>query len=65
MDQRNPVNSMPFFPAEQDWTIMSQPNRILLEECFPASYKVNSLPALGNRNTVQEEAKPCGETPTK
>jgi hypothetical protein len=51
MDQRNPVNSMLFFPAEQDWTLMSRPNRILLEEHFPASYKVNSCPALGNRNT--------------
>jgi hypothetical protein len=50
MDQKNPVNSMPFFLAEQDWTLTSWLNRIPLDECFPASYAVNSLPVLGNRN---------------
>jgi len=44
MDERNPLNSMPFFPTEQDWTLVSRPNRIPLEDRFPAAYAVNSLP---------------------
>ena len=53
LDERNPVNSMPFFPAEQDWTlaIESRPSRIPFEERFPPSYAVNSLPSLGGRKT--------------
>jgi len=44
---------MPFFPAEQDWTLalMARPSRILLKEQFPATYTVNSLLALGSRKT--------------
>ena len=44
MDERNPDNSMPFFPTEQDWTLVSRPNRIPLADRFPAAYAVNSLP---------------------
>ena len=53
LDKKNPVNGMPFFPAEQDWTLalMARPSRILLKEQFPATYTVNSLPALGSRKT--------------
>jgi len=42
---------MPFFPAEEDWTLAtaSRPSRIPLEERFPAAYAVNSLPTLGSR----------------
>ena len=47
--ERNPVNSMPFFPAEQDWTLAVRPSKIPLEERFPATYAVNSLPAHGRR----------------
>ena len=55
MDQKNPVNSMPFFPAEQDWTLASRPNRIPLVERFPAAYAVNSLPVPGNRNAQRKK----------
>ena len=53
LDKRNPVNSMPFFLAEQDWTLAlaSRPNRIPLDKRFPESYAVNCLPSLGNRKT--------------
>jgi len=46
---------MPFFPAEKDWTLAlaARPSRIPLEERFPATYAVNSLPALGGRKTQQ------------
>ena len=44
LDDINPVNSMPFYPAEQDWTLSSRPSRVPIEERFPAAYKVNSLP---------------------
>ena len=48
IDERNPVNSMPFFPAEQDWTLALEhrPSRIPMDERFPAKYAVNSLPVL-------------------
>ena len=48
IDERNPVNSMPFFPTEQDWTLAldHRPSRIPLEERFPAKYAVNSIPIL-------------------
>ena len=55
MDQKDPVNSMPFFPAEQDWTLASRPNRIPLVERFPAAYAVNSLPVPGNRNAQRKK----------
>jgi len=50
---------MPFFPAEQDWTLAlaSRPSRIPIEERFPVTYTVNSLPALGSRKTQ------CGKGP--
>ena len=55
IDRKNPVNSMPFFPAEQDWTLASRPNKIPLDERFPAAYAVNSLPVLGNRNAQRRK----------
>ena len=42
LDERNPLNSMPFFPTEQDWTLVSRPSRIPLEERFPEAYAVKS-----------------------
>jgi hypothetical protein len=37
---------MPFFLAEQDWTLAldHRPSRIPLDERFPAKYAVNSIP---------------------
>ena len=43
LDERNLLNSMPFFPTEQDWTLVSRPSRIPLENRFPAAYAVNSI----------------------
>ncbi len=57
MDERNPLNSMPFYPTEQDWTLVSRPIRIPLEERFPAAYAVNSLP--------YSTAKPPGGPPQR
>ena len=48
-DERNPENAMPYFPSDQDWTMVVRPDRIPLEERFPAKYAVNSLPLAGNR----------------
>ena len=45
LDERNPLNNMPFFPTEQEWTLVSRPNRIPLDERFPAAYAVNDLTA--------------------
>jgi hypothetical protein len=42
---------MPFFPAEQDWTLAldHRPSRIPLDERFPAKFVVNSLLVLDPR----------------
>ena len=50
INERNPINSMPFFPAEQDWTLASRPARIPLEEQFPGTFAVNSLPIYRRRH---------------
>ena len=50
INDRNPVNSMPFFLAEQDWTLAVRPSRIPLEERFPATYAINSLLVYGRRS---------------
>jgi hypothetical protein len=64
MDQKNLVNSMPFFLAEQDWMLTSWLNRIPLDKCFLASYAVNSLPMLGNRNVQCRKGPNCmGKSP--
>ncbi len=55
LDERNPLNSMPFFPTDQDWTLVSRPSRIPLEERFPTAYAVQSLPYAA--------AKPAGAAP--
>ena len=46
-DGRNPENAMPYFPTEQDWTLMVRPNSIPLEDRYPARFAVNTLPASG------------------
>jgi hypothetical protein len=51
IDERNPGNSMPYFPTEQDWTFAVRPNRIPLEERFPAKFAVNNLPIGGAKNS--------------
>ena len=63
LDASNPANSMPFFPAEEDWTLAtaSRPSRIPLKEHFPAAYAVNSLPTLGSRKAQRRK----GPNPNK
>ena len=51
IDERNPDNNMPFFPAEEDWTLVTRPHRVPMEERFPATYAVNSLPTATVRNS--------------
>ena len=55
IDKRNPDNSMPFFPAEQDWTYVTRPNRIPMCDRFPAAYAVNSIPVAGPRTTQRRK----------
>jgi len=57
LDKRNPINSMPFFPAEQDWTLATaaRPSRVPLDKRFPVTYVVNSLPSLGGRKTQRRK----------
>ena len=55
---------MPFFPAEQDWMLASQPNRVPIVEHFLATYAVNSLPVLENRHAQHRKGPKCtGKSP--
>jgi hypothetical protein len=44
MDEKSPENGMPFFPTDQDWTQSGRPDRVPMDERFPARFSVNSLP---------------------
>jgi hypothetical protein len=63
MDERIPENSMPFFPMEHDWTLVTRPIRVLMEERFPPRYTVQNLPYAGynmcgpNHNTHPKRCK--------
>jgi hypothetical protein len=56
-NERNPENSMPYFPTEQDWTLAVRPSRITLTERFPQRFAVNSLPT-ANRGKVNSDSRP-------
>jgi hypothetical protein len=47
-DERNPGNTMPYFPTDEDWTLAVRPDRISIPERFPAKFAVNSLPSKDN-----------------
>jgi hypothetical protein len=49
-NEHNPENGMPYFPTEHDWTLTTQPERILLDERFPKKYAINSLPFAANKH---------------
>jgi hypothetical protein len=49
-DQRIPENTMPYYPTEKEWTHITRPERVPLEERFPKKYAVNSLPFAANRH---------------
>jgi len=42
VNECNPENRMPYFPAEQDWTMTMRPERIPMEEHFPAKFAINN-----------------------
>ena len=50
-DERNPENAMPYFPSEQDWSLITRPHRMPLADKFPAKFAVNSLPYTDNKRT--------------
>ena len=65
IDERNPDNSMPFFPAEQEWTLVTRPSRVPYEERFPAAYAVNTLPPTLARNSNRRRGNaPVGSPQT-
>jgi len=63
LDDRNPMNGMPFYPAEQDWTLSSRPSRVPLEERFPMAYAVNSLPTSNMRKAQRRKGQSRGGNP--
>ncbi|KAH9955353.1 hypothetical protein BC827DRAFT_1321218 [Russula dissimulans] len=62
-DERNPENEMPFFPTEQDWTLMTKPIRIPLADRFPQKYAVNSLPYTSKGKYNDTPRPPEGTNP--
>ena len=50
-DERNPENAMPYFPSDQDWSLLSRPHRMPLVDKFPAKFAINSLPYMDNKRT--------------
>lgn len=63
IDEKIPDNSMPFFPAEQDWTLVTRPAKVPYADRFPAKYAVNSLPAAVVRSdTRRKGAAPATQT---
>ena len=48
-DERNPENAMPYFPSEQDWSLLSRPHGMPLADKFPAKFAVNYMPYTDNK----------------
>jgi hypothetical protein len=62
MDERNPENSMPYFPMEQEWSQLVRPSRIDMDERFLGTYAVNSLPLYETRQPSKGLRKPRGRS---
>jgi len=62
MDERNPENSMPYFPTEQEWSQTVRPSRIDMDERFPGRYAANILPSYGTRQPDKGPQKPRGRS---
>lgn len=41
-DDNYPKNSLPYFPTEEEWTLIPRPSRLQQEERFPARYEVSA-----------------------
>jgi hypothetical protein len=59
---------MPFFPTDQDWTLITRPSRVPLAERFPTTFAVNRLPSTSTRGTNprrgnNQMGKPKAENP--
>ena len=57
IDDRNPQNAMPYYPADQDWTLITRPEQIPIDVRFPGRYVVNSL-HIANRGRVKSPRHP-------
>jgi len=55
IDERTPENAMPYFPAEQDWTLATRPPKIPLEVRFPAEFAVSNIQ---QKSHQQKDAAP-------
>jgi hypothetical protein len=44
MDDVHPENVLMYFPTEEDWTLHSRPQKVILDDRFPAKYMMASLP---------------------
>jgi hypothetical protein len=40
---------MPYFPTEQDWSLLTRLHKMPLADKFPAKFAINSLPLMGNK----------------
>lgn len=59
-DERNPVNTMPFYPTEHDWTLITRPAKIPLEDRFPKQYVVSNAPHPEHRQRDATRRMPQG-----
>ena len=41
---------MPYFPTEHNWSLTVRPDRIPMEDKFPAKYAVNTIPLGGSKS---------------
>jgi hypothetical protein len=62
-DENYPENNLPYFPTEEEWTLMPCPDRLQLSEKFPARYVVSAYPLsrqnkwLPDPRTAQKQRK--------
>ena len=45
-DENFPENDLPYFPTEEEWTMIPRPSKLPLPEKFPAKYSANQPPQL-------------------
>ena len=51
-DENYPENNLPYFPTEEDWTLIQRPNKIQRAEKFPTRYAATPLQQQGQPNRV-------------
>jgi hypothetical protein len=64
-DEKYPENTMVYFPTEQDWTLMSRPPRIPLDERFPRHLAVQNIPDASHKHRRPAVRLPANRSPER